>query len=113
MIVYAVTPIDFWTGWQRPADLFRARVYEGSGESHDPAEWAALWAEAKALAARIGWAGDIREGPFVTVLPERPGAGGTAPVVIAWKQDRGGLTFVASPFPLPWIEEAHEGRAEG
>jgi hypothetical protein len=30
---------------------------------------------------------------------------GTVEYLIAWKQDNNGESFVALPFPLPWLEE--------
>jgi hypothetical protein len=35
----------------------------------------------------------------------RPGDG-AGPLMIAWKQDNNGDTFVYSPWPLPWLETA-------
>jgi hypothetical protein len=103
IIVYCVAATDMWIGWQKPSDLFRASVHDHHSEWHDPDNWNSMWASAKRLASRIAWEGDIREGPYVTVLPEVPGDQSLPPVVIAWKQDHRGTTFIASPFELPWI----------
>ena len=98
MIVYHVPPIDFWNGWQKPSDLFRVSVSDNTFEWHDPAEWASMWAKAQKLAKKAGWDGDIRDGPYVTVLPMPPGP---PPVVIGWKEDNNGNTFIATPYELP------------
>lgn len=103
MIVYAVMPIDFWSGWQRPEELFRGGP-DLTDDCHPAADWPPLWEEAKKLATRAGWEGDVSQGPFVTVVPEVPGTYSTPPVIIAWKQKNNGTSFVASPFPLPWLE---------
>lgn len=112
MIVYAVMPIDFWNGWQKPSDLFRASGNGFGTEWHDPAEWLSMWAKAQELAEKAGWEGDIRDGPYVTVLPEPPGTSGLPPVVIGWKQGNNGGTFVASPYELPWLAAECDMRIE-
>jgi hypothetical protein len=61
---------------------------------------------AYALARLVHWEGDIREGPFVSMLPF-PGNNWSAPI-IAWKQDNNGTTFIASPVSLPWVEAVCE-----
>lgn len=110
MIVYSINPIDWWNGWQVPSDLFRVSVREMEVEWHEPAEWVKMWARARELAEKIGWEGDIREGPYVTVLPQPYEV---PPVVIGWKQDNNGTTFIASPFELPWLAAEAHGRVEG
>ena len=105
MIVYQVMPIDFWAGWRKPSELFGVSDHNhDDGQFHDPAEWPNLWKQAQKLATEAGWEGDIREGPYVTVVPDGE-SGGLSPVIIAWKQDNNGTTFVASPFPLPWVSK--------
>jgi hypothetical protein len=99
MIVYHIPPIDDWRGWQRPSDLFRVSVSEWS-EWFDPPLWRPSWVKAQELAKKAGWDGDIRDGPYVTVLPLPPGP---SPVVIGWKQDNNGNCFIASPYKLPWL----------
>jgi hypothetical protein len=106
-------PIDLWNGWQKPSDLFRASADDGGAERHDPVEWSAMWTKAKELASRAGWEGDIRSGPFVTVLPEPPGTYGLPPVVIGWKQDNNGTTFIAASYELPWLAADCDSRIEG
>jgi len=102
MIVYQIEPIDHWNGWHKPSDLFRSMAFTLDTEWLDPLDWASAWSQAQKLAIKLGWEGDIREGPYVTVLPDQGGS--TPPFVIAWKQDNNGTTFVASPFHLTWLD---------
>jgi hypothetical protein len=106
MIVYCLPPIDFWAGWQKISDVYRIETPDEVGfyEFRDPDEWRRLWAQAKPLAQRLGWEGDFREGPFVSVLPT---GDCDCSILIAWKQDNNGTTFVASPYRLPWLENGH------
>jgi hypothetical protein len=69
-----------------------------------PEEVEARWRKAQELARRAHWEGDVREGsggPWFCPIPMP----GTVEYLIAWKQDNNGESFVASPFPLPWLEE--------
>lgn len=106
MIVYSMAPIDFWSGWQKPHKVFKVNTGPervSSYDHHDAAEWDYLWEKAQSLARHVGWYGDIRVGPLVTVLPPLDLSGGDPPVVLAWKDENGG-TFIASPVRLPWID---------
>ncbi len=99
MIVYHIPPIDIWEGWQEPKDA----------EWLDDAEWGPMWAKAQELARKVGWEGDIRTGPYVTVLPFPPGP---PPVVIGWKQSNNGNCFIASPYEMPWLKTEFFERIE-
>lgn len=55
------------------------------------------------IARSLGWQGDIREGPFVAGVPTFE-IRNTSLFMVAWKQDDDGLTFIASPVRLPWLE---------
>ena len=111
MIVYSIPPIDYWSGWQKPERVFRLRIHWPAGGQHDAYNWRPLWEEAQELAHQVGWEGDVRpgEGPFVTVLPCANNS--LAPVVIAWKQENGGATFVASEIELPWLNKYPSARS--
>ena len=106
MIVYCINPIDFWDGWLTEEE-FKTQLEAGA--AHDArrataSTWAAyldLREKAQKLALKAGWEGDIREGPFVAGLPSETGDDGQ--ILVAWKQDNDGITFVATPFPLPWL----------
>lgn len=73
-------------------------------DSHPASEWPELWESVQAAARQMGWEGDIREGPSVTVLPREPGEYEPGHVIVAWKQHNNGTTFLASPIRLPWLE---------
>ena len=114
MFVYARAPINFWHGWLTE-DAYRRQLVELDtqqgelgGESDAIAKYEARRDAALALARRVGWEGDIREGPFIAGLPT-DNSGKDGLTMIAWKQDNNGATFVVSPFRLPWLETGDEG----
>lgn len=88
IFVYSVEPIDDWAGWLEPEAFFL-----------DQASWQEQWSTAQALARDLGFDGDIREGPFMTVLPHPL----PQRILIAWKGGRDGICYIASPFELPWL----------
>jgi hypothetical protein len=49
----------------------------------------------------LGWMGDYRE-QYVTRLPDH-NQGCENKLVCAWKQGSKGLAFIASPYPLCWL----------
>jgi hypothetical protein len=104
------TPIDFWTGWRTENEfLAHLAVYcadsgMASGVTDEIGEYTEFRQTAMELAHDIGWDGDIRKGeggPYVTALPNEDC---TVQLVLAWKSDNNGTTFVASPRPLPWLD---------
>jgi hypothetical protein len=113
MIVYAISPIDDWCGWQKPSDVFR--VSDGYNDWDNvtqwlrPKDWEAAWARARALAKSLGWEGDTTFGPYVSVLPDPS----NSPFLIVWKQSNNGTTFVASPYELPWLDEHTDAQIRG
>ena len=62
--------------------------------------------KAELQAAEAGWEGDPKRGAEWPLCRASPGQLRRCSVhyMIAWKQDNNGTTFVASPFPLPWLE---------
>jgi hypothetical protein len=102
--LYELDPIDWWMGWlteeQYQEQFDEAASQYGGGWYPNP--YPALRERALELARKIGWEGDFREGPFVASLPVDDGSC-ACPVMMAWKQDNNGQTFIASPFPLPWL----------
>ena len=110
MFAYARAAIDFWPGW-----LAESEFREQLSREYAPDDASKVWAGyqhfragAMEAARKIGWEGDIRSGPFVSGLP----TGETADdghVMIAWKQDNNGDTFVAAPYRLPWLERGEYG----
>ena len=106
MFVYSVGIIDHWSGWQRPEDVFKTGPADDFEALHDWKDWERLWSEARDLAGRLGWEGDVRQGQFVTVLPNAPDEFSEGAVVIGWKQDNNGATFIASErYHLPWLDD--------
>jgi hypothetical protein len=90
--VYSIPPFDFWDGWLTEKEYLQ--------RSERPVGYYSFRAVAFERARAMGWEGDIREGPYVAGLPyeERD-------IIVAWKQDNNGQTFIASPVELPWLEK--------
>lgn len=99
MYVYRLDPIDDFHLWMDPTDIFNKT---GADDLRSFDEFEEVFDTAKVSAKLIGWDGDIREGPFVSVLPPG-GCGEQSLFIIAWKQDNNGTSFVASPYALPWL----------
>ena len=102
--VYAVPPIDCWVGWTAERE-FMLSCLQGLNidwELMRVSEYVKLRRDAMKLARRAGWEGDIRDGPYVAALPN---GDCESSLMIAWKQQSNGDTFIVSPFPLPWLEE--------
>ncbi|WP_454918145.1 hypothetical protein [Xanthobacter sediminis] len=57
--------------------------------------------EAFQLAHSLGWTGSAREAPQMFSLPGMPVD--EEVYMIAWEQEDG-VAFIASPFPLPWLD---------
>lgn len=114
MFVYEVEPIDDWGGWRLADDVFRVCAatdgFPPSIAYRDASEWYPFWERAQASAGRppLHWEGDIREGPYVSMLPD-PDNGGTC-FLVAWKQNNNGTCYIASPFALPWLEDYPDQR---
>jgi hypothetical protein len=102
------TPVDWWYGWQPYTDIQHAdaspftihsplappdEMYNDTRRFYQLAQ--------RAAKDHAGWEGDIREGPYMAgyVIPGDP----TSHVIIGWKHDNNGDTFIASPVQL-WRE---------
>lgn len=101
MYVYSINPIDCWSGWF-PLDEFIKRM-----DAYDYWPMEAVY-EMLAKAMKIareqhGWEGDVRAGPYIAGLPVQES--GCPEILIAWKQDNNGQTFVASYQELPWLND--------
>lgn len=111
--LYHLLPIDFWDGWTTEYDYLRglfAADFEngGRGAYKDAvAAYISLRAKAERMALKAGWEGDIRGGDvYVSALPPHDDESGSrCDIMVAWKQDNNGETFVYSPRPLPWLEK--------
>jgi len=98
MFVYVMSPIDFWEGWLTE-DEIKDRLHRD-----DLKRYLARKEKALELAGARGWEGDFRQGPFFSTIPMDDGASGCE-VLVGWKQDNNGTTFVVSPYQLPWLRE--------
>lgn len=101
LYVYRVeNPIDFWDGWSPIADFMVAKLDTDEPSFGYLSDFFAFFGRACVVADQLGWDGDIRRSElYVSGLPEPNGGR----VIIGWKQDNNGETFVASPVPLPWL----------
>ena len=110
---YYIPPIDFWAGAFNAKDLLVSTWDDEGGESADDVlaiakELAKLESAAQRGFRAIGWEGDIVDGPFFFALPDE----GSFSIGYVLKQGNNGATFVASPHPMPWLEDlslAHDG----
>jgi hypothetical protein len=113
MIVYELGPIDAWYGWT-PFEEALAKASQNFEEQLDsdfnrmcairPQELHDGLAKARRLAKLLGDdVEDLREGPYFAPLPH--GGGYDGAFLLAWKRDANGITFVASPYRLPWLDK--------
>jgi len=101
IFVYTQPPIDWWIGWMTE-DEFKVQLRNHEDGDREIRDYEAFRSKGYSLARAIDWDGDMREGPFVAGLPT--GENGDEAVMVAWKQDNNGTTFVVSPIRLPWME---------
>lgn len=105
MFLYTLGPIDSWIGWSTEAEYKASEATQGD---YDRDEALARFEETKTqaldLGRRAGWEGDFSVGPMVAGLPNR-GGDTISGILIGWKQQNDGTTFVASPYRLPWLDE--------
>lgn len=118
---YAVDPIDFWDGWMDKSAFLLSLIEE---DDEPPPSWltvsqniarklkrsqeilGAFEVAAKVVAPLIGWEGDIREGPYFSVLPGNSRDNNVCvPIIMAFKHNNNGTTFIASSYELPWLQE--------
>jgi hypothetical protein len=103
MYVYAIAPIDIWRGWIKESDYLRS-IEKLSEYGYGPEDYQRLKVAALELARRAGWEGDFREGPYVSGLPASD-LDSWGEILIGWKQDNNGTTFIVSPYKLPWLDK--------
>lgn len=101
--MYRLSPIDFWDGWLTEEGYLRQLMDDACCATANLASYVRQRCRAETMARSCGWGGDMREGPYISALPSDC-EGGSCEVMIAWKQDNNGETFVYSPYPLPWLE---------
>lgn len=127
VFVYSRDPIDYWTGWLTEREylcrLVTDKLPDGSTMANVEGAFVCVceymkWRDAgMTLAYEIGWEGDVRgDQIFVTGVPSELGNNGEDDeILIAWKQENNGHTFIISPFELPWLKDLkypnwHEAR---
>lgn len=118
LFVYVIPPIDLWFGWKNLAKVRADGHFPDEGMSsirHNQRKKAwrietdrLLFEGRKWAQQNLGYAGDIERGPFLSFLP------GKAEIVplVAWESVDRELVFVASPVPLPHLDELQKEVAE-
>jgi hypothetical protein len=104
--VYEIATVDYWTGWVRLNEYEEQEDYSvrvSTSVSRRALERVRDHAIAQ-IRERSIWEGDIVQGPFFAGLPPRDGNSDSEQMV-AIKQQNNGMTFVWSPYPLPWLQE--------
>ena len=115
-VVYERPPIEFW--WEflpTVADVAVRMASDGAQEAvedrlnattlgiDNAATFVKWFHKAQDLARMHGWEGTFREPARVLWLPEE-GSPAFA-YAFVWKQDHNDMTYVISPYPLPWLGE--------
>lgn len=107
MYIYPRMAIDSWAGWLTETQYI-AQLRELNKDYGNPdaaiKEYRELKETAFELALKAGWEGDVRDEPHVAGLPGAESQD-DGHIMIAWKQDNNGDTFVASPFKLTWFKD--------
>lgn len=92
-------PIDFWVGWMTIDQFIDSFDEDGPFYEYSPSDLAQSFERSITAvfntARKIGWEGDFRQGPYIA--PVIDGTNGSTRVLMAWKQDNNGTTFVAGP----------------
>lgn len=104
--IYAQSPIDYWLRWKTPMEYIKSvrNLYEE--EKDDPDfhinDFICRLVEIAGCFKKAGWEGDISgQDLYVTELPN---GNFEMKIMVGLKQDNNGMTFIASPYPLPWME---------
>lgn len=118
LFVYVIPPIDLWFGWKNLAKVRADGHFPEEGissirHSQRKKSWRKetdrLFFEGRKWAQQnLEYAGDIERGPFLSFLP---GKEEIIPLV-AWESADRELVFVASPVPLPHLDELQQEVAE-
>lgn len=105
IFVYSRQPIDYWYGWMTEHQYLTALLKDWTPDDPIPfISYVERRSEGMKIAAQIGWEGDVRGDVMVAGLPSAD-IGDDGDILIAWKQDNNGQTFIVSPVHLPWLEQ--------
>ena len=95
---YHIAPIDFWCG-ALTRDELEASIedsYESGSRDHVKKSVGLLIAKSEQAFRKIGWEGDVRDGPYFFAVPSDT----QMDLGYVLKQDNNGNCFVASPVEL-------------
>jgi hypothetical protein len=112
LYVYRTWPQDGFVGWTldefvKLAVHVRQDSIVVDVDDNLLCQFQEAWRKGKAMARQLKWDGDIRPGyPLISMLPEE---NDRVSLVIVWKQEHAGTSFVISERSLPWLEEQQCG----
>lgn len=98
--VYELPPIDWWIGWTLAKTIKADRDALETGANGEIVK--ALRTALKEILERTSWEGDFGEGPRVIGLPHENEPEFSL-LVVGFKQQNNGTTFIWSPVQLPWL----------
>lgn len=114
MFVYQISPIDFWEGCTLLEDYVKNKLkyltehksdiklcFEPYSDLRDILEF---YREAQKIAIKYGdfKNEDLKDGPYISGIPREDVE---CAVIIMWKQNNNGTTYVASQIELPWLKD--------
>lgn len=113
MYIYTFGPIDFWRGdWHTMVDFVRLNPKIGSLAINLAMEAGA--AAAKCPVRSLAWEGDIRGEDLYAARYSHFNCDDTGEVMmregvmVGWKQDNNGSSFVAARFPIDRLEQLEQ-----
>ncbi len=105
--LYTITNMERWDRWDSIGDFLEELVAHDLTTQHPRVDriltFSQFLNEAFELARKHGWSGQVDAGPYVFALPT--GASGPEVNIAAWSEGEAGITYIASPYPLPWLQE--------
>ena len=101
--IYKIAPMDHWIGWREEYD-FLNDLEKLDDDSYGAAiqAYEAFNVHAYHKACKAGLGAETYDGPYVAALPT---SDGEIRLVMAWKQENNGTTFIASPVSLEHLED--------
>ena len=113
VVLYRLPPIDFWSGWTHEDHVEFYEMFEEDRPTLgvDRQVYHRFKARALELARDLGWEGDTRHGFYVSGFPDLHSTGTC--VLLGWKQNHEGRSFLASPFALTYLEGHCDAKKTG